>query len=747
MWKRKDSYADLDKDWDEDSHSVQMSELQPQSDEEMNPLNEDSAGVQAEMHRLKIKHRKLKRSFHCLLIFSCTMVLLILFFSYRAYQGYYVPEDSGDDNDNNTSTAYTQLAEQVLADMDPTADPCEDFYQYACGGWLARTTLGADEMRAGRSFDAIKAQNDETLLAMLHNDSLPYLSGLFSVCMNTSLAEDNSAQHEMFTLIGGATNLTELYQVSARLRLEYGFDLGMFFSLSLSIDDEQPTRYLPMLWQQSPLLPDASYYADAALVQSYQDWIAEAYTAAGIRSPPASIVEQIVQLELALLDNSNSPAENRDPEAIYNIVPANELESLLQDAALYVQTLLPDATEFNVAQMDYFRELYSTLNRFEYVVLYEYAVLRCIVHTQSLFGQAQRASAQSFGSMLYNIDVAPAREDFCVGAAQSLAGMRMAYFYVQREFDERSRSIVEDMIVALESSYVETVQQLDWMDEATRLAAIDKLDAIRNMVGYPDEWPEWTAPDEGSTLFEYYRNALVERQRASLALLSQPVDDTQWEMLPSEVNAYYEPVFNMIVFPAGILQWPFFSSQQPVAANYGGIGSVIGHELGHSLDDQGSQYTANGTLDDWWSVSSRAAFESAAQCVSDLYSSYEVEPGLNVNGELVLGESIADLGGLRQAYAALQQWKLDYAAQAASEESAVQSAYGMSSNELFFLSFGQNWCQKSTRGYQVMLTETNPHPLSNFRVLGSLSQSDEFAETYSCTAGATYNPEEKCQIW
>jgi predicted metalloendopeptidase len=744
----------LSDDDNEAAGLVEMDSLaRRDKDDEEDPLNSDPVVV-GELARLKTKNRKMKRSLHMLLIFSCTMVLIVLFFSYRAYRIYYPPTNVTDDGNSTNATTttaaegrYAAFAATALGDMDTSAEPCHDFYRYACGGWLDRTTLEADESRESRSFSSIAEQNGEILLGLLQNQSLPYLSGLYSTCADTALADDASGQHELLNLLGSSTDLRSLYAVSAQLRLQHGIDIGLFFSLSVSIDDRDPTRYVPVLWQASPLLPDASYYEDAALLARYRSWMAEAFLAAGVRAPSNATLQRYVELEQALLGISNSPAENRDPESTYNLLPADQLPALLQDAAVYVDAVLPNATAVNVAQFQYFLQLYSTLDGFSFTELQYYAMLRLIAGTLTMFGAEQRAAALSRKTLIYGVSAAPSRDEFCVGVAQSLAGMRLAYFYVQSQFDERSRNIAGDMIGRIERSYVDTVGELAWMDSATQAAAIGKLNAIANMVGHPDVWPEWHEPTAGATLFEYYTNASRQADAAMLRSLSQPVDTTEWEMLPSEVNAYYEPSLNTIVFPAGILQPPFFDSAQPVAMNYGAIGSVIGHELGHSLDDQGSQYTADGTLSDWWSAASRAAFEAAAQCVSDLYSSFEVIPDVFVNGELVLGESLADMGGLRQSYRALLAWRRDYAALAEIEERDVQEAFGMSSEQLYFLSYAQNWCQKSTRGYEIMLTASNPHPLSRFRVQGPLSQSSEFAEAFSCPAGSSYNPAEKCQVW
>jgi predicted metalloendopeptidase len=747
QWQNLNSSSDLEEE------AVRLTELDEQDEEAADPLR-SNPNVIGELGRLKMKHRKLKRSFHFLLIFSCCMVLLILFFSYRTYRGYYPPINGTDSEEIPPSASppapasrYTAYASAVLGDTDPSADPCTDFYRYACGGFLDRTVLEANEVRRGRSFDTIATQNRQILLSLLQNQSLPYLSSLYSTCMNLELAEDASAQRELLNVLSTATDLPSLYRAAARLRLQHGIDIGLFFSLSISIDDRQPTRYIPVLWQASPLLPDASYYTDTAMLTRYRQWMSDAFSAAGLDAPSPDTLQRLIALEQKLLAISNSPAQNRDPEKTYRLMTKSELTGLLRDAKVYVDAVLPDLEIVNVAQFQYFLQLYSTLNTFSFAELSLYATLRLISSTLSLFGTEQRAASLSYKTMLYGVTEAGEREEFCVGVAQQLAGMRLSYFYVQQHFDERSRNIVGDMINRIERSYVDTVGELEWMDSSTRTTAIDKLNAIANMVGHPDVWPEWSAPAVGSTLFAYYAQASRDADTAELAKLTQPVDNRQWEMLPSAVNAYYEPSLNIIVFPAGILQPPFFDSQQPVAANYGAIGSVIGHELGHSLDDQGSQYTANGTLNDWWSATSRAKFNSAAQCVANLYSSYAVAPNVFVNGQLVLGESIADMAGLRQAYRALQAWKRDYAALAEAEEQEVQRAFGMSSERLYFLSYAQNWCSKSTTEYEIALAATNPHPPSEFRVLGPLSNSADFATVFECPANSPYASEQPCVVW
>lgn len=201
------------------------------------------------------------------------------------------------------------------------------------------------------------------------------------------------------------------------------------------------------------------------------------------------------------------------------------------------------------------------------------------------------------------------------------------------------------------------------------------------------------------------------------------------------------------MFPAGIIQEPFYSLDYPTAMNLGGLGSVIGHELGHAFDDSGSQYAGDGTLRNWWSTTSRTRFETSAQCIADLYSGYEVTPGANLDGELVLGESIADLGGMHQSYNTYVHWRSDSAAQAAEESAAIAEAFNMSDAQLFMVAFAQTWCSVATPEYEAELAANNPHPASRFRVLGTLSNSDAFASAFECPLGSTYNPESKCAVW
>jgi putative endopeptidase len=701
-----------------DSSDVELEDFRPLVESEDGKLYANPVTAE-ELLRLRDKHRKLMRSFKLVLIFSCTLLLLVLFFTYNAYQIRGVQANS------------SSLDTALLRDMNRSADPCQDFYEYACGGWLSRTQLEPDQLRQGRSFDSISESNRQSLLELIQQNSLPYATQLYRVCSDLQAAEDTGLQRAWLQRLAGAESLEQLYAAVAQLQLQ-GASFSFLFELGVTVDEHRPTQHLAYLWQGSPLLPDASYYEDAALLAVYTDWLGQLAQLSGLTVDAA----HTVQLERALLSIANSPAQNRDPQAIYNLRSTAELAP---DIAAYVRHFAQPA-QLNLAQPRYFAQLNSTLQQFPFALLRSYAQLRLLSSSLTLFGVEQRALAQQFRSLVYGVQAAQSRERFCLDTVQQLAGWPLAQLWVEANFDAESRTQVQLIITLIEQAYLETVEQLDWMDAQTKAAAGVKLRSIRNMVGYPQQWPQFSS-ESAATLAQFYAEAVAESVQSQFAQLQRAVDPDAWDMLPTQVNAYYQPTANVIVFPAGILQPPFYSRNYSWAANFGGIGSVIGHELGHSLDDQGSQYNWRGALDNWWSNASRANFERAAACVARLYSSYSVQPGLRIDGELVLGESIADLAGLRQSYSAYKQLPCSSV-----DESAPQ-LYNMSADQLFFVAFAQSWCSKATEGYERMLTETNPHPVSRFRVLGSLSQSAEFAYAFNCPVGTPYNPAEKCELW
>jgi predicted metalloendopeptidase len=330
----------------------------------------------------------------------------------------------------------------------------------------------------------------------------------------------------------------------------------------------------------------------------------------------------------------------------------------------------------------------------------------------------------------------------CVSRTNGALGEALGQAYVRKYFKPEAKVRALELVHNLEAALREDIQGLPWMSDETKKQALIKLDAITNKIGYPDKWRDYSAlqVDRGSYAVNAFRAQRFEFNR-QLAKVGKPVDRTEWGMSPPTVNAYYNPQLNEIVFPAGILQPPFFGATADDAFNYGAMGSIIGHELTHGFDDQGSQFDAQGNLRNWWTAEDRKNFDARAECVVKQFDGFEVEKGLNQNGKLVLGESIADLGGLRIAFAAYHK-SLEGKPRPADIE-------GFTPEQRFFLGYGQGWADNIRPEFARLLTNTDPHPLARFRVIGPLSNIPEFAQTFSCQAGdpMARSEEQRCRIW
>jgi len=323
-------------------------------------------------------------------------------------------------------------------------------------------------------------------------------------------------------------------------------------------------------------------------------------------------------------------------------------------------------------------------------------------------------------------------------------------YYVSKYFNEESKQSAVDLIEDIKKAFASNLPQVNWMDNTTRDAALDKMHAIIDKIGYPIHWINygslWIEPDQ------YLKNVLASNVwefQKEIKKIGYEVDRQEWLMRPQDVNAYYNPTTNEIAFPAGILQSPFFSASAPAAANFGGIGAVIGHELTHGFDDEGRQFDATGKLTQWWTQQSVDNFQQRSQCFQQLYSSYTVDVGgqsLHVDGLLTLGENLADCGGVKLAWAAFQK----YASENNINPKAIidMKQLDLSSNQLFFINFAQVWCYKARPEALRNSIATNPHSPGEFRVRGPLSQFPKFAETFNCKAGSTMNPKNVCPaVW
>jgi len=333
------------------------------------------------------------------------------------------------------------------------------------------------------------------------------------------------------------------------------------------------------------------------------------------------------------------------------------------------------------------------------------------------------------------------RWERCVGSAGWYLGEALGRYYVERAFAGDSKDVAVEMIHNIEGALEAALPGLTWMDDATREKAREKIGALTDKIGYPDTWRDYSGMD-ALAAGDWFGNAVAARRHGGDhqdAKLGQPVDRGEWFMPPSAVNAYYNPQFNEIVFPAGILQPPFFDAALPPAMNYGAIGMVMGHEITHGFDDSGRKFDPQGRMAEWWAPEAAEAFEERAACVVEQYGAFEVRPGLAVDGALTLGENIADIGGMKEAYAA---WR------GAAEDPAGPSAIdGLSGEQLFFVASAQAWCTLSTPEVEEMMARIDSHSPPRFRINGSVANVPAFGEAFQCPTGAPMRPAEICEVW
>jgi endothelin-converting enzyme/putative endopeptidase len=402
----------------------------------------------------------------------------------------------------------------------------------------------------------------------------------------------------------------------------------------------------------------------------------------------------------------------------------------------------PGLTQIVVGQPEFFEGLSTQAAKADAETLRAYLRWH-LLHSQAAFLSKAfvEEDFQFYGATLSGQKEDRPRWKKCVEATDGAMGESLGRYFVERAFPGDSKTIGLDLIGRIEAAFRANLDKLAWMDPATRKRAQEKLQALTNKIGYPDAWRDYSALKVVRN--DYYANATAAETfefKRVMDKVGKPVDRKEWGMSPPAVNAYYNPLNNEMVFPAGIMQPPFFKNDYPAAMNFGGIGLVMGHELTHGYDDQGRKFDPKGRLAEWWDPSAGEKFEKQAACVEDLYSSFEPQPGVHVNGKLTLGENIADFGGIKAAYQAWKSWEADKRTPAGAVE-------GLTNDQLFFVGFAQAWCAKMTPEMQRLLINLDPHSPDKYRVNGPLSNFSVFGEAFSCKVGDPMRPQKVCTVW
>uniref|UniRef100_A0A8C0KDF9 Membrane metalloendopeptidase like 1 n=1 Tax=Canis lupus dingo TaxID=286419 RepID=A0A8C0KDF9_CANLU len=687
------------------------------------------------------------------------------------------------------SSGLELAASRILQNMDPSREPCEDFYQYACGGWLRRHVIPETNSRYS-VFDILRDELEVILKGVLENattqdrPAVQKAKMLYRSCMNQSVIEKRDSQPllNILDVMGGWPVTMDKWNQSPKWELEQQlalmntqFNRRVLIDLFIWNDDQNSSRHIIYIDQPTLGMPSREYYfnegSNRKVREAYLQFMMSVamMLRADMNLPENSYLVredmvQVLELETQLA-NATAPQEERhDVTALYHRMGLKELQSKFSlkgfNWTLFIQSvlssvkikLLPDE-EVVVYGIPYLQNLEEIIDVYSARTMQNYLVWRLVLDRISSLSQRFKDARANYRKALYGTTVEEVRWRECVSYVNSNMESAVGSLYVREAFPGDSKDAVRELIDKVRAVFVETLDELGWMDEESKKKAQEKAMNIREQIGYPDyilEERNKHLDEEYSNLNfsedQYFENGLQNLKagaQRSLKKLREKVDQNLWIIGAAVVNAFYSPNRNQIVFPAGILQPPFFSKHQPQALNFGGIGMVIGHEITHGFDDNGRNFDKNGNMLDWWSNFSAQHFREQSECMVHQYGNYswDLADNQNVNGFSTLGENIADNGGVRQAYKAYLKWMAE------GGKDQQLPGLGLTYNQLFFINYAQVWCGSYRPEFAIQSIKTDVHSPLKYRVLGSLQNLAAFSEAFHCAQGSPMHPHQRCRVW
>ncbi|XP_065060809.1 endothelin-converting enzyme homolog [Rhopilema esculentum] len=661
--------------------------------------------------------------------------------------------------------------------MDKTAKPCDNFYQYACGGWISKHPIPEKESRWGVG----SVLMNENLYALRHaleehdrtktrpankEDAELKAKQFYKACMQKEAINKLGKAPlievlKKFDEVGSKGRDKKTVLKEYLVMLNRNFSISALFNTFVEVDARNSSLHRIQISQSGLGLTQSRYAANMTdkVISAYINYMTKIHLllGAGNVTKLGSQMEDVFNFEKSLA-KIFVPRENMtEINKIYNKMTIGEFTkicnmidwlSFYQEASLGLAKITSD-TEIIVLAKPYLEKLSGLIEKTDFNVVLLY------VHWR-LYASLAPYLSDEFTNARKELDIASVgshleqpRWKTCVEQTDGVIGFAIGSIFVKRKFRGKSKSVAANLVEELRRAFIASLPRIEWMDDETRRAAKEKALAVFPKIGYPEKIMD---PEKLTRMYQgvqfsetsFFQNMLNYREwmaKENIIQLTKPVDKTVWYMTPSTVNAYYDATRNQIVFPAGILQPPYYDIRYPMSVNFGGIGAVIGHELLHGFDNSGRLYDKNGNSGKlWWTKHAVEEFKKKEKCFIDEYGQYVIK-GKHINGKVTLGENIADNGGLKAAYNAYKAWVKK------NGEEPILPGLDATHDQLFFISFGQSWCTSARTAALLDQLDTDSHSPAMDRVLGSISNSAEFAKVFKCPAGSKYNPKKKCNIW
>ncbi|XP_050412278.1 neprilysin-4 isoform X2 [Patella vulgata] len=676
--------------------------------------------------------------------------------------------------------ACVKAAARLMNAMDDSVDPCENFFDYACGNWNKVNAI-PDDRASYNTFGKLRDDIQVMVKDLLNKPpsdkdsaAMKKAKYLYVSCTNETLIDQRGLEpilnllNELGTwpaVVGDSWKEEEFDLIDLIIKLRL-YNNKILVDQWVSADDKNSDVNIIQLDQPDLGMPSRDYYLKGRNNKAVLVYEKFAQEVAALLGANKTIAERdialMIDLETEIANLTIPQDQRRDNEKLYNRMTIKELSERIPgfDWLRYLQLVfksvnisINETEELVVYAPDYLENMVKLINRTEKRVLANYLFWRIMMNRVTNLPDKFRIIRKDYYKTIFGSEAERARWRDCVGYVIDNVGNAVGRLFVEKHFDENAKSIALEMIHNIRESFYELLTEAHWMDEKTRVVAKEKAESIAEKIGYPDYILNNTALDEEYDDVEFYPDKYFENVLANirsiaisnLKKLRDPVDKTKWSTTPVVVNAFYSSTKNQIMFPAGILQPPFYNKDYPKSLNYGGIGMVIGHEITHGFDDRGRQFDKDGNLIQWWDDEVIESFKNQAQCIVDQYGNYTVpEVNLQVNGIQTQGENIADNGGLKEAFRAYRKM-----VEHDEHEKRIHlpGIAHLNNYQLFFLNFAQVWCGTMRPEAAINRIRTGVHSPGRFRVTGTLQNLPGFVEAFKCANTSYMNPPEKCRVW